>query len=111
LGHGGIDEIGQRFAAEEGEHFGGFGGVGADMAADKLVGMSQVFFGQRHSLKLGFGWKKSERDLLPKTGEEAFFAGTIYLVGKQKTPQLMVFLTQNKDKFALWFWADFHTIF
>src|SRR5579871_856461 len=32
---------------------------------------------------------------------------TIGLAGKQKTPQLMVFFTQNNDRFALWFWADF----
>jgi hypothetical protein len=50
--------------AEEREHFAGFGGVRADVAADKLVGVGRKILCQRHSPKIKFAREKSELDLL-----------------------------------------------
>ncbi|HTA94521.1 MAG TPA: hypothetical protein VK769_00200, partial [Verrucomicrobiae bacterium] len=85
--------------AEQCEHFARFLVIRADMTADKLVGMCQKILCQRHSAKITAVRKKANRIYPQKRGRLVFWGNTTGLVGKEKTPQLMVFLVKiSADK-------------
>jgi hypothetical protein len=62
--NGGVNELVQILVAERRQHFAGFNGVGADVAADEPVGMGQEILRQKHPVKIKFARRKSELDLL-----------------------------------------------
>ncbi|HTL73517.1 MAG TPA: hypothetical protein VL863_09465 [bacterium] len=54
------------------QHFAGFSGVWANVAADKVVGVGEIVFGRIHLSKLKFTFPKSELDLFTNRLRRSF---------------------------------------